>query len=110
MSEIAKLVGRLPRGIGLEWTGISIQEQEAGAQAPPLYTLSILVVFLCLAGLYESWTVPLSVMLVIPLGVVGALLAAKLRGFYNDIYFPGRHAHDHRPVGQERHPDRAVRP
>jgi hydrophobe/amphiphile efflux-1 (HAE1) family protein len=87
MSEIARLVGKLPRGIGLEWTGISIQEQEAGAQAPALYTLSILVVFLCLAGLYESWTVPLSVMLVIPLGVVGALLAAKLRGFYNDIYF-----------------------
>jgi multidrug efflux pump len=87
MSEIARLVGRLPHGIGLEWTGISIQEQEAGAQAPALYALSILVVFLCLAGLYESWTVPLSVMLVIPLGVVGALLAAKLRGFYDDIYF-----------------------
>jgi hydrophobe/amphiphile efflux-1 (HAE1) family protein len=87
MNEIARLVAKLPRGIGLEWTGISIQEQESGAQAPALYGLSILVVFLCLAGLYESWTVPLSVMLVIPLGVVGALLAAKLRGFYNDIYF-----------------------
>jgi multidrug efflux pump len=87
MSEMAKLAGRLPRGIGYEWTGISIQERESGAQAPMLYTLSILVVFLCLAGLYESWTVPLAVMLVIPLGVVGALLAAKARGFYDDIYF-----------------------
>jgi len=87
MKEVVKLIGRLPRGLGYEWTGISVQEQEAGAQAPALYALSILVVFLCLAGLYESWTVPLSVMLVIPLGVVGALLAAKLRGFYDDIYF-----------------------
>jgi multidrug efflux pump len=87
MSEVVKLIGKLPRGIGYEWTGISIQERESGAQAPALYGLSILVVFLCLAGLYESWTVPLAVMLVIPLGVVGALVAAKLRGFYNDIYF-----------------------
>jgi multidrug efflux pump len=87
MSEITRLIGKLPHGLGFEWTGISIQERESGAQAPALYTLSILVVFLCLAGLYESWTVPLSVMLVIPLGVVGALLAAKLRGFYDDIYF-----------------------
>ncbi len=87
MSEVVKLIGRLPQGIGYEWTGISVQEQEAGAQAPALYALSILVVFLCLAGLYESWSVPLSVLLVIPLGVVGALLAAKTRGFYNDIYF-----------------------
>jgi hydrophobe/amphiphile efflux-1 (HAE1) family protein len=87
MNEIARLVGKLPHGIGLEWTGISTQEQESGAQAPALYGLSILVVFLCLAGLYESWSAPLSVMLVIPLGVVGALLAAKLRGFYNDVYF-----------------------
>jgi multidrug efflux pump subunit AcrB len=87
MSEIAKLAGRLPRGIGFDWTGISIQERESGAQAPALYGLSILVVFLCLAGLYESWSAPLAVMLVIPLGVVGALIAAKLRGFYNDIYF-----------------------
>jgi hydrophobe/amphiphile efflux-1 (HAE1) family protein len=87
MSEIAGLVARLPRGVGMEWTGISIQERESGAQAPALYTLSLLVVFLCLAGLYESWTVPLAVMLVIPLGVVGALAAAKLRGFYDDIYF-----------------------
>jgi multidrug efflux pump len=87
MSEISRLIGKLPRGVGFEWTGISVQEQESGAQAPALYALSILVVFLCLAGLYESWSVPLAVMLVIPLGVVGALLAAKLRGFYDDIYF-----------------------
>ncbi|HEY2049537.1 MAG TPA: efflux RND transporter permease subunit [Caulobacteraceae bacterium] len=87
MSEVTRLVGELPRGVGFDWTGISLQERESGAQAPALYALSILVIFLCLAGLYESWSVPLSVMLVIPLGVVGALVAAKLRGFYDDIYF-----------------------
>jgi multidrug efflux pump subunit AcrB len=87
MAEIQKLIGRLPLGIGYEWTGISYQERLSGAQAPALYGISILVVFLCLAALYESWTIPLSVMLVIPLGMVGALLAATLRGFYNDVFF-----------------------
>jgi multidrug efflux pump len=87
MAEMQKLIGKLPLGIGYEWTGISYQERLSGAQAPALYGISILVVFLCLAALYESWTIPLSVMLVIPLGVVGALLAATLRGFYNDVYF-----------------------
>jgi multidrug efflux pump subunit AcrB len=87
LNEIQRLVGKLPLGIGSEWTGISYQEKLSGAQAPALYGISILVVFLCLAALYESWTIPLSVMLVIPLGVVGALLAATLRGFYNDVYF-----------------------
>ncbi|QUD89401.1 efflux RND transporter permease subunit [Phenylobacterium montanum] len=87
MTEIAKLVGKLPQGIGFDWTGLSLQEQQSGSQAPALYSLSILVVFLCLAALYESWSIPLAVMLVIPLGVVGALLAATLRGFNNDIYF-----------------------
>ncbi len=87
MAEIAKLVAKLPEGIGYEWTGLSLQEQQSGSQAPALYALSILIVFLCLAALYESWSIPFAVLLVIPLGVVGALLAATLRGFYNDIYF-----------------------
>jgi len=87
MKEIARLVGELPKDVGYEWTGLSYQEQLAGAQAPALYALSILVVFLCLAALYESWAVPFSVMLVIPLGVIGAILAATLRGLYNDVYF-----------------------
>ena len=87
MAEIQKLISRLPLGIGYEWTGISYQEKLSGAQAPALYGISILVVFLCLAALYESWSIPLSVMLVIPLGIVGALTAATLRGLYNDVYF-----------------------
>jgi multidrug efflux pump subunit AcrB len=87
MSEIQKLIGKLPTGIGYEWTGISYQERLSGSQAPALYGISILVVFLCLAALYESWSIPMAVMLVIPLGVVGALLAATLRGLYNDVYF-----------------------
>jgi multidrug efflux pump len=87
LNEIQRLIGKLPLGIGFEWTGISYQEKLSGAQAPALYGISILVVFLCLAALYESWTIPLAVMLVIPLGVVGALLAATLRGLYNDVFF-----------------------
>jgi multidrug efflux pump len=87
MNEIVKLIGKLPQGIGYEWTGLSFQEKLSGSQAPALYALSILVVFLCLAALYESWSIPLSVLLVIPLGVVGAVMAATLRGLYNDIYF-----------------------
>jgi multidrug efflux pump len=87
MAEIERLVAKLPAGVGYEWTGLSFQEQLSGSQAPLLYALSILVVFLCLAALYESWSIPLSVLLVIPLGVVGAVLAATLRGLYDDIYF-----------------------
>ncbi|MGA2952143.1 MAG: efflux RND transporter permease subunit, partial [Caulobacteraceae bacterium] len=87
MAEIQKLIGKLPLGIGYEWTGISYQERLSGSQAPALYGISILVVFLCLAALYESWSIPFSVMLVIPLGVVGALTAATMRGYYNDVYF-----------------------
>jgi multidrug efflux pump subunit AcrB len=87
MDEMEKLVGKLPKGIGYEWTGQSLQEKLSGGQAPLLYALSILVVFMCLAALYESLTIPMAVLLVIPLGVVGALLAASLRGFYNDVYF-----------------------
>jgi multidrug efflux pump len=87
MREMEKLVGELPHGVGYEWTGLSYQELLSGSQAPALYGLSILVVFLCLAALYESWTIPISIILVVPLGVFGALLAATLRGFYNDVYF-----------------------
>ncbi len=85
--EMARLIGQLPKGIGYELTGMSFEEQASGAQAPMLYALSILVIYLCLAALYESWAVPLSVMLVIPLGVIGAVGAASLRGLFNDIYF-----------------------
>ncbi len=87
MREMEKLIGQLPHGIGFEWTGLSYQEVLSGSQAPFLYALSVLVVFLCLAALYESWSVPLSVILVVPLGVFGAVTAATLRGFYNDVYF-----------------------
>jgi multidrug efflux pump len=87
MDEIAKLVGKLGKDVGYEWTGISYQERISGSQAPALYALSLLVVFLCLAALYESWSIPVAVMLVVPLGIIGAILAATLRGLYNDIYF-----------------------
>ena len=87
MNEMEKLIAKLPKGIGFEWTGQSFQEKLSGGQAPLLYALSILVVFMCLAALYESWSIPIAILLVIPLGVIGALLAASLRGFYNDVYF-----------------------
>ncbi|TNV17891.1 efflux RND transporter permease subunit [Buttiauxella sp. B2] len=81
------LVKQLPAGIGYDWTGMSYQERLSGNQAPALYGISLIVVFLCLAALYESWSIPFSVMLVVPLGVVGALLATSLRGLNNDVYF-----------------------
>jgi len=87
MAEVEKLVAKLPRGVGLEWTGQSYQEREAGAQAPMLYTLSVLVVFLCLAALYESWAIPTAVLLVAPLGILGTVLAATFRGLDRDVYF-----------------------
>jgi multidrug efflux pump len=87
LDEVQRLIARLPRGVGYDWTGLSYQERLSGSQAPALYAFSILVVFLCLAALYESWTIPFAVVLIIPLGIVGALLAATARGFYNDIYF-----------------------
>jgi multidrug efflux pump len=77
----------LPAGIGHEWTGVSLQEQQSGSTAPLLYALSILVVFLCLAALYESWTIPISVIMVVPLGVLGALLAAFAMHLENDVFF-----------------------
>jgi len=87
MAEMERLVSQLPAGFGLEWTALSYQEQQAGSQTTLLYALSILIVFLCLAALYESWTVPTAVLLVAPLGILGAVLASNLRGFERDIYF-----------------------
>ena len=87
MAAIEEMVKQLPDGIGIEWTGLSYQERQAGSQAPALYAISLLVVFLSLAALYESWSVPFSVMLVVPLGVLGAILAATCRGLENDVYF-----------------------
>ncbi|WP_144817425.1 MULTISPECIES: efflux RND transporter permease subunit [Enterobacteriaceae] len=87
MQLMEKLASGLPSGIGYDWTGMSYQERLSGNQAPALYAISLIVVFLCLAALYESWSIPFSVMLVVPLGVIGALLAAFARGMNNDVYF-----------------------
>ena len=87
MAEIERLVAELPAGTGLEWTGLSLQERLSGSQAPLLMALSLLVVFLCLAALYESWSIPTAVLLVVPLGVLGAVLAVTLRGLPNDVFF-----------------------
>lgn len=87
MNEMEKLVESLPLGVGFQWTGASYQERLSGSQAPALYVVSLLVVFLCLAALYESWSIPFSVMLVVPLGVIGALIATWTRGLENDVYF-----------------------
>jgi len=84
MEEIAS---QLPRGLGFDWTGLSYQERMATAQGPILYAFSIIVIFLCLAALYESWTVPISIILTLPLGVIGGVVASSLRGFPNDVYF-----------------------
>jgi multidrug efflux pump len=87
MQAIEAIAAKLPAGIGYEWTGLSLQERQSGSQAPILYGISILVVFLCLAALYESWSIPFSVIMVVPLGILGALLAATLRGLENDVFF-----------------------
>jgi HAE1 family hydrophobic/amphiphilic exporter-1 len=87
MAAVEEVMKQMPLGIGYEWTGASFQERLSGAQAPLLYAISILFVFLCLAALYESWSVPFSVILVVPLGIVGALLFTSLRGLSNDVYF-----------------------
>lgn len=86
MLAMEEMIAQLPEGIGHEWTGLSLEERKSGGQALPLYIISMLVVFLCLAALYESWSVPFSVMLVIPLGVIGAVVFTMLRGFANDVY------------------------
>ncbi len=87
MAEMVKLVGQLPAGFGYSWSGLSYEEQAAGAQAPLLYAVSLLFVFLCLAALYESWSIPFSVMLAVPIGIVGALVFTATRGLNNDVYF-----------------------
>jgi len=87
MVMMESLAKKLPSGIGYDWTGMSYQERLSGNQAPALYAISLIIVFLCLAALYESWSIPFSVMLVVPLGVIGALLGASLRGLNNDVYF-----------------------
>ncbi|MDR2188559.1 MAG: efflux RND transporter permease subunit [Azonexus sp.] len=87
MTAMEAHAAKLPPGIGYEWTGISYQERQSGSQAPILYAISILVVFLCLAALYESWSIPFSVIMVVPLGVIGALLAVTLRGLESDVFF-----------------------
>ncbi|MBT0728792.1 efflux RND transporter permease subunit [Rosenbergiella nectarea] len=87
MALMESLTHQLPAGMGSDWTGMSYQERLAGDQAPALYAISLLIVFLCLAALYESWSVPFSVILVVPLGVLGALIATALRGLNNDVYF-----------------------
>ncbi|TDF63980.1 efflux RND transporter permease subunit [Cupriavidus sp. L7L] len=87
MSAIEEIMKQMPPGVGYAWTGLSYEERLSGSQAPALYALSLLVVFLCLAALYESWSIPFSVMLVVPLGVIGALLATLGRGLSNDVFF-----------------------
>ena len=86
MRALEEMQAKLPPGVAIQWTGLSYEEQQSSGQAPALYGLSLLIVFLCLAALYESWTIPLAVVLVVPLGIVGALLGAKLTGLDNNIY------------------------
>jgi multidrug efflux pump len=87
MAAMEEIVSKLPAGVGLEWNGLSYEEKKSGSQAPLLYALSLAIVFLCLAALYESWTIPMTVLLVVPLGVVGAVIATLARGLTNDAYF-----------------------
>jgi multidrug efflux pump len=87
MAEVERIAGELPDGIGFSWTGMSYEEKLSGSQMPALFALSVLFVFLCLAALYESWSIPIAVVLVVPLGIIGALIATSLRGLSNDTYF-----------------------
>jgi hydrophobe/amphiphile efflux-1 (HAE1) family protein len=87
MEAMAGFVKKLPQGIGFDWTGLSYQERQAGAQTAPLYAFSILVIFLCLAALYESWPIPISILLALPLGAIGGVIGSTLRGLPNDVYF-----------------------
>ncbi len=87
MQAMEEIVAKLPPGIGYDWTGVSYQEKMAKAQTAPLYTFSVFVIFLCLAALYESWTIPIAVLLVLPLGAIGGVIASTLRGLPNDVYF-----------------------
>jgi HAE1 family hydrophobic/amphiphilic exporter-1 len=87
MQTMENFVKALPQGVGYDWNGLSYQERQAGSQAGPLYAFSILVIFLCLAALYESWPVPISILLALPLGLLGGILATSWRGMPNDVYF-----------------------
>ncbi len=87
MQAMESFVKKLPQGTGSDWTGLSYQERQAGAQTAPLYAFSILVIFLCLAALYESWPIPISILLVLPLGVIGGVIGSTIRGLPNDVYF-----------------------
>ena len=87
MAAIEEMIAKLPQGIGYDWTGLSYQERMAGSQAPLLYAFSIFVVFLCLAALYESWPIPIAILLTLPLGVIGGVIASSMRGMPNDVYF-----------------------
>jgi len=87
MQAMEEAVEKLPKGTGFDWTGLSYQERMSSSQAPLLYAFSIFVIFLCLAALYESWTIPIAVLMVLPLGVIGGVIASSLRGLANDVYF-----------------------
>lgn len=87
MQAMEEAMEKLPSGFGFDWSGLSYQERMAGTQAPLLYAFSIFVIFLCLAALYESWTIPISILLVLPLGVIGGIIASSARGLANDVYF-----------------------
>ncbi len=107
--EMEKLVARLPSGFSVEFTGQSYEERAAGAQTPMLYALSLIVVFLCLAALYESWSIPTAILLAVPLGVIGAVLATQCARPRARHLFPGGDADDDRTCLEERDPDRRVR-
>ena len=87
MAAMEEIISRLPQGIGYDWTGLSYQERQGGSQAPLLYAFSIFVIFLCLAALYESWPIPIAILLTLPLGVIGGVIASSSRGMHNDVYF-----------------------
>jgi len=87
MEAMEEAMAKLPPGFGYDWTGLSYQERMSGSQTPLLYTLSIFVVFLCLAALYESWSIPISILMALPLGAIGGVIASSLRGMPNGVYF-----------------------
>jgi HAE1 family hydrophobic/amphiphilic exporter-1 len=87
MQAMEEIVSKLPQGFGYDWTGLSYQERQSSSQTGLLYTFSVFVIFLCLAALYESWPIPIAILLVLPLGVIGGVIASTMRGLANDVYF-----------------------
>jgi HAE1 family hydrophobic/amphiphilic exporter-1 len=87
MAAMEELIAKLPQGISHDWTGLSYQERQGGSQAPLLYAFSVFVIFLCLAALYESWPIPIAILLTLPLGVIGGVIASSMKGMPNDVYF-----------------------